>query len=66
MLDRWMKSLREERSPVHMKRMSSMKRFHNRMWCDEGLMRVVSMCDIKILAYGGAVLVPMAVPWIWR
>ncbi len=65
-LARRVNSCREWRSPFQMKNMSSINLFQRRIWWENGGVRVVSIWDINKLAYGGAILVPMAVPWIWR
>ena len=61
-----MKFCSELMSPCQMKKMSSMKRFQIIMLFEKLVVRAVSMDVMNMLAYGGAILVPIAVPSVCR
>ena len=52
--------------PVQMTKMSSMNRFHNFMCGLPTSFNFSSNFPIKRFAYAGAILVPIAVPWICK
>ena len=52
--------------PIQMTKMSLMNRFHNNMRGLPIFFNFSSSFPINKFAYAGAILVPIAVPWIWR
>ena len=52
--------------PVHIMKMSSIYLFHSCMWVGSWAISLGSRFPMKMLAYDGAILVPIAVPCSWR